>query len=137
MIDAVLSVRRAIQARLAADAALAALLGGPGRVHDQPPRGQKGLYVVHGDVEARDWSTGTDGGCEQRLALVVWAASPTESAAALAAAGRVGALLHDAPLEPDGQRCVNLRQTGLDVSRDARSGLLRVVVRLRCVTEQS
>ena len=37
MSDAILAMRAAIQTRLAADAALTALIG-PGRVHDEAPR---------------------------------------------------------------------------------------------------
>ena len=74
MSDAVLALRAAVQARLIADSALTALIG-PDRVFDEAPRAARGLYVVHGEVEARDWSTGSDRGCEQELALVVWAAA--------------------------------------------------------------
>ena len=135
MMDAVIAVRRAIQARLVADQVLTAQLGGP-RVYDEPPRAAAGLYVVHGDVGARDWSTGTEPGCEQQIELVLWAAKGSESAAMLVAAGRTAALLHDAPLSLIGHRLVQIRQTGLDVRRDAKTGLSRATVRLRCVTEQ-
>ncbi len=135
MMDAVLAVRRGIQARLVADTALIALLGGP-RIHDEPPRAAIGPYVVYGDVEARDWSTGTEPGCQQGIELVVWAGKRSETSVALAIAGRIGTALHDAPLTLNGHRLVNLRQTGLDVRRDLRTGLSRAIVRLRCVTEQ-
>ncbi len=135
MMDAVIAVRRAVQARLATDAGLAALLGGP-RIHDEPPRAATGIYVVHGDVDARDWSTGDGLGCVQVIELVVWAGKGSETGAALTVAARVAAALHDAPLAVAGHRLVNLRQTGLDARRDARSGLSRITVRMRCVTEQ-
>jgi hypothetical protein len=135
MMDAVIAVRRALQARLVADAELGALLGGQ-RIHDEPPRAAAGPYIVYGDVEARDWSTGTEEGCEQALALVVWAGSAGETAAALTIAARVAAVLHDAPLDPVGHRLVQIRQTGLDLRRDARTGLSSATVRLRCVTER-
>jgi hypothetical protein len=135
MIGAVLAVRRAIQARLVADAPLLALLGGP-HVHDEPPRAAPGPYVVHGDVEAEDWSSTGDIGCEQRLSLVVWAAKGAETRQALAIAGRVGEALHEAALALQGHRLVNLRQTGLDLTRDAKTGRSCATVRLRAVTEQ-
>jgi len=135
MMDAVIAVRRAIQAHLLADEALLALLGGP-RIHDEPPRAAAGPYIVHGDVEARDWSTGTEAGCEQRLSILVWAGRGGESAAALAIAARLAARLHDAQLEPAGHRLVQLRQTGLDLRRDGKTGLGTATVTLRCVTEQ-
>jgi hypothetical protein len=135
MMDAVIALRRAVQARLVADAELSALLGGP-RIHDEPPRAAAGPYIVHGDVDARDWSTGTEEGCEQTLSLVVWAGSGGETAVALTIAARLAALLHDAPLAPAGHRLVQIRQTGLDLRRDARTGLCTATVRLRCVTER-
>jgi hypothetical protein len=135
MMDAVIAVRRAIQARLVADTALVTLLGGP-RIHDEPPRAATGPYIVYGDVEARDWSSSTELGCEQAIEIVVWAPRSAETSVALAIAGRVGLVLHDAPLVPVGHRLVQIRQTGLDVRRDAKTGLSRVVVRLRCVTDQ-
>lgn len=135
MMDAVIAVRRAIQAHLVADTALVALLGGP-RIHDEPPRAANGPYVVYGDVEASDWSTSTELGCEQTIEIVVWAPRGAETSVALSIAGRIGTALHDAPLTIAGHRLVQLRQTGLDLGRDARSGLSRAVVRLRCVTDQ-
>lgn len=135
MMDAVIALRRVIQARLVADAELGALLGGP-RLYDEPPRAASGPYIVHGDVEARDWSTGTEEGCEQALSFVVWAGSGGETAAALTIAARLAALLHDAPLSPAGHRLVQIRQTGLNLKRDARTGLSSATVRLRCVTER-
>lgn len=134
MIDAVIVVRRALQAALLADAPLLALLGGP-RIHDEAPRAATGPYVVHGDVEARDWSTGTDLGCEQTIRLVVWAGKGSESGAALVIAGRLGTVLQDAALSVDGHRLVQLRVSGLDLGRDSRTGLSRATVTLRCVTE--
>lgn len=135
MIDAVLAVRRAIQARLVADGPLSALLGGA-RIFDEPPRAAPGPYIVHGDVEARDWSSGAELGCEQRIELIVWAPSGGETARALSIAGRAALVLHEAPIAPAGHRLVLVRQTGLDVRRDARTGLSRASLWLRCITEQ-
>ncbi|MGL4438319.1 MAG: tail completion protein gp17, partial [Bosea sp. (in: a-proteobacteria)] len=47
MMDAVIAVRRAIQARLVGDTNLNTLLGGP-RIHDEPLRAATGPYVVYG-----------------------------------------------------------------------------------------
>lgn len=135
MMDAVIAVRRAIQARLVADAALVALLGGP-RIHDEPPRAATGPYVVYGDVDARDWSSSTELGCEQSIELIIWAPRSAETSVALTIAGRVGLALHDAPLALTGHRLVQIRQTGLDVRRDPKTGLSRAIVRLRCITDQ-
>ena len=134
MSDAILALRAAIQARLEGDPALTALIG-PGRVHDETPRAARGLYVVHGEVEARDWSTGSDRGCEQELALVVWAAESASSRQALEAAGLIVAALDEAHLTPAGHRLVNLRWLSSRLAREPRTGLGHVTVRFRAVTE--
>ncbi|MGO4402948.1 DUF3168 domain-containing protein [Bosea sp. RAF48] len=134
MSDAVLALRAAIQARLTADAALTALIG-PGRIHDEAPRATRGLYVVHGDVEARNWSTGSERGCEQELALVVWAAQSASSRQALEAAGLIVGGLDDAELALEGHSLVNLGWLSSRLAREPRSGLGHVTIRFRAVTE--
>jgi hypothetical protein len=54
---------------------------------------------------------------------------------ALAVAERFDAILDDAALALDGHRLVNLRVTELASERDKDSGLTRVTLRLRAVTE--
>jgi len=132
--DPILALRAAIQTRLTTDAALTALIG-PGRVHDEAPRAMRGLYVVHGEVDAQDWSTGTEGGCEQELALIVWAGESASSRQALEAASLIVAALHDAALTLDGHRLINLRWRSSRLSREPRGGLPFVTLRLRAVTE--
>ena len=134
MSDAILALRAAIQARLMDDAALTALIG-PDRIHDEAPRAARGLYVVHGEVEARDWSTGSDHGCEQELALVVWAAQSASSRQALEAAGLIVRSLDDAELALDGHALVNLRWLSSRLAREPRNGLAFVTIRFRAVTE--
>ena len=134
MSDAILSLRAAIQARLEADADLGALIG-IGRIHDEAPRAARGVYVVHGDVEARDWSTGSGGGCEQDLGLAVWADESSSSRQALEAAALVVAALDDAPLAPAGHGLVNLRWRSSRLARDGVTGLACVTIRFRAVTE--
>lgn len=134
MSGAILSLRAAVQARLAADAALTALIGAD-RIFDEAPRALKGLYVVHGDVEARDWSTGTEAGCEQEFALVVWAGQSGSSRQALEAARLIVAALDEAALQPAGQVLVDLRWLSTRLARDPRSGLPNLTLRFRAVTE--
>ncbi|KPF65507.1 hypothetical protein IP69_17575 [Bosea sp. AAP35] len=134
MSDAILSVRAAIQARLEADADLAALIG-PGRIHDEAPRAARGVYIVHGDVEARDWSTGSDRGCEQDVGLTIWAGESGSSRLALEAAALAVALLDEALLTLSGHRLVNLRWRSSRLARDGATGLAFVTVRFRAVTE--
>jgi hypothetical protein len=134
MSDAILALRAALQTRLAADAPLTALIG-PGRVHDEAPRAARGVYVVHGEADARDWSTGSDKGCEQDVSLVVWAGESASARQALQAAACVAAALDEAELTLSGHRLINLRWQASRLARDARTGLPFVTVRLRAVTE--
>lgn len=134
MSDAILALRTAVQARLAVDTGLTTLIG-PGRIFDEAPRAARGLYVVHGEVEARDWSTGSDRGCEQEFALVVWAAQSGSSRQALEAAGLVVAALDQADLALDGHALVNLRWLSSRLAHETRNGLPQVTIRFRAVTE--
>jgi hypothetical protein len=104
------------------------------RLHDEPPRAAEPVYGVFGSVTAKDWSTDTDRGHEQDLALVLWAKAGS-SRSALLAAERLAILLDDAALALDGHRLVNLRVTATDAVRDKESNLTRVTLRLRAVTE--
>lgn len=134
MSDAILALRAAVQARLIADADLTALIG-PDRVFDEAPRAAHGLYVVHGEVEARDWSTGSDRGCEQEFALVVWAAQSGSSRQALEATGLIVAALDQSALALDGHALVNLRWLSSRLARETPNGLPQVTIRFRAVTE--
>lgn len=134
MSDAILALRSAMQAQLAADSALTTLIG-VGRIHDEAPRAARGVYVVHGDAEARDWSTGSDNGCEQDVALVVWAGESSSSKQALEAAALIVKALDDASLALVGHRLINLRWQSSRLGRDARTGLASVAIRFRAVTE--
>ncbi|MBD3844537.1 DUF3168 domain-containing protein [Bosea sp. SSUT16] len=134
MSDAILALRAAIQARLAADAPLIALIG-PDRIFDEAPRAARGLYVVHGDVEARDWSAGGERGCEQELTLIVWAAQSGSARQALEAARLIVMALDDADLPLDGHSLVNLRWLSSRLAREPRGGLPNVTIRFRAATE--
>lgn len=134
MSDAILPLRRAVQAHLSADTGLTALIGA-GRIHDEPPRAQNGLCVVHGEVTAEDWSTGSDRGCEQRFALVVWAGESASSRKALEAAARIVASFEGAALVPEGHRLVNLTWLSSKLVRDPKTHLPTVTLTFRAVTE--
>lgn len=134
MSDAILALRAAIQAHLAGHAGLTAAIGAE-RVHDEAPRAMSGVYVVHGEVEAQDWSTGSDDGSEQDVTLIVWAGQSSSSRQALEAAAIIVTALHDAALTLVGHRLINLRWRSSRLARDARTGLGFVSIRLRAVTE--
>jgi hypothetical protein len=134
MTSPLLALRAAILAACAGDPALGGLMGGAGRIHDEPPRGEDPLYAQFGPAELRDLSTSSDRGHEQDLSIVVWAV-PGSGASALAVAARMADLLEDSDLGLSGHRLVNLGVRALEVDRDRDSNLVRVTLRLRAVTE--
>jgi hypothetical protein len=134
MTSPVLALRRAIIDVASGDAELRTLMGGALRLYDEPPRGVEPVYALFGDVTAEDWSTDLDRGHAQSVDLVIWS-EKGGARTALMVADRFFAILDDAPLTLDGHRLVNLRVTELASIRDKDSGLARVTLSLRAVTE--
>lgn len=128
-----LSLRAAIHAALAADAALTALLGGA-RVFDVPPADADFPFVALGEAVVADWSTATERGTEHALTLHVFSRSGGR-AEAFAVAAAVGEALHDAPLALTGHRLANLRATTAEVRRESDGRTFHALVRFRAVTE--
>ena len=129
-----LALQQAVFAALSADAELQALLGGA-HVFDGAPRNAEAPYVHLGESEARDWSTATEAGTEISFAVVAWSRQPGRTEA-LAIAERVRMLLHDAALEVDGLRLVNLRHVATETARNEKPEGRRAVVRFRAVVEE-
>jgi hypothetical protein len=127
------ALQRAVFAALSADAGLQALLGGP-HVFDGAPRNAAAPYVHLGEMAARDWSTATDEGAEIGFAVVAWSRQDGRSEA-LAIAGRVRMLLHDAALAVEGWRLVNLRHLATETARAEKADGRRAVARFRAVME--
>ena len=134
MTSPVLALRRAILDAASADAELRSLMGGSLRLYDEPPRGAEPVYALFGDVKAEDWSTDADRGHAQSVDLVIWS-EKGGARTALMVADRFFAILDDAALTVEGHRLVNLRVTEITSARDRDSGLVRVTLRLRAVTE--
>ena len=129
-----LALRAALIARFAADAGLAALLGGTVRLHDEPPRGSVPVYAVFGDAEIRDDSV--DGAERHRHShAIAVIAQPGSVRTALDAAERMAALLVDAALPLRGCRLVTLRVRAISARRDTRTGEARATLTLEAVTE--
>ena len=103
MTGPVLALRAAILARLGADAALATLMGGTVRLHDEPPRSAEPVYAVFGRADAKDWSSDGSRGHEQAAAILVYA-KPGSALSGLQAAERMAELLDDASLALVGHR---------------------------------
>lgn len=130
--SASLALRKAIHARLAADAPLGALVAGA--VHDVPPAGAAFPYVTLGEAVVSDWSTATEGGSEQTLTLHVFSRQ-SGRAEAMALCAAVQEALHEAPLALEGHRLANLRATTADVRREADGRTFHGFVRFRAITE--
>lgn len=134
MTSPVLALRRAILDAAGADTELCTLMGGALRLYDEPPRGTEPVYALFSDMRATDWSTDQDRGHEQDIGIVIWS-ERGGAWTALSVAERFDAILDDASLPLDGHRLVNLRVTELSSGRDKDSGLTRVSLRVRAVTE--
>ena len=133
MSGAVIALRKAARARLAADTALTALLGGV-KIYDEAPRAAAPPYITFGDAQARDLSSVSYRGAEQVLVLQVWS-EQGGAREALDIADHAAALLDDAALTLDGHRLINLRLTALELTREAKGRFFRASLRLRAVTE--
>jgi hypothetical protein len=128
------SLRAAVRGALAADAPLAALLGGA-KIFDEPPREAALPYVALGEDVSADGSTATEAGEEHALTLHVWSRAGGHKEAHLIA-GAVLAALVDAPLALDGHHLANLRFLVADVRREPDGRTYHAIVRLRAVTER-
>jgi len=133
ILSPVLALRAAVHAALAADAPLAAMLGGA-RIYDAAPRGVAGLYVVFDGAVARDRSAGALRREGHEFGLTIWS-RPGGPRPALEAATRIRTLLDDADLPLTGHRLALLRVTREDVRRDPHSGLSQVRLMLAAITE--
>ncbi|MFC3692005.1 DUF3168 domain-containing protein [Chenggangzhangella methanolivorans] len=133
MSSAALSLRAAVRGRLAGDAALSALTGGP-RIYDEPPRGSLPPYVALGRCESQDASGDGAPAEEHALTLEVWSREGGLSEA-LRIADRVVRLLDDADLSLDGARLAGLAWRATEADRVAEAGLRRATLTFRAVTE--
>ena len=133
MSSAVIALRKAIRARLVADAALLALLGGA-KVYDEAPREAHVPYVTFGDALTRELSTTLYPGLEHFVVLHVWSIQGG-AREALEIAERINVLLDDAALTLDTHRLINLRFVALETVREDAGRFIRVALRLRAVTE--
>ena len=129
----VIALKGAILARLSADAALTALIG-PGRIHDEVPRGAEAPYVVFGDITCRDNGTVSDTGHRTDLALVVWSRHGG-TREALAIGDAVAAALDDVSLPLAGHRMIACRIPASETRGFPDKGLTRLTLRLSIVTE--
>lgn len=133
MSAASLALRAAFRQRLAADAVLAALLGGQ-KIYDEPPRGAVPPYVALGDAVARDVSGDSAPAEEHELAVEIWSAEGGLSQA-LKAAERLARTADGTALVLEGHRVASFDWIGTEAAKFVDDGLRRAVVTFRAVTE--
>lgn len=133
MPDSSAALRAAIHDALAADASLAAILGGP-KIYDEPPKSAAFPYVTLGEARVSDFSTGSEEGAEHQLTLHAWSREGGHREAHLIAGALLQAL-DDAPLPLAGHRLVNMRFAVADVRRESDGRTYHALVRFRAVTE--
>ena len=133
MSTAAAALRAAIHDALAADGALAALLGGP-KVYDEPPKSAAFPYVTLGEARVENFSAGSDAGEEHRLTLHAWSQQGGHRQAHMIAGALLQAL-DDAPLVLSGHTLVNLRFATADIRRESDGRTYHALVRFRAVTE--
>ncbi|WP_159730173.1 DUF3168 domain-containing protein [Methylosinus sp. Ce-a6] len=132
-VSPILALRRAMRARLAADASLLSALGGA-KIYDEAPRGAESPYVLFADTRWRDWSTPESKGSEQSITLSV-VSIQRGAAEALAIGETILALLDEAPLALDGHRLVDLRHQASETRREQNGRFARLDLRFRATTE--
>lgn len=130
--SAVNELLQAVHALLSGDAALTALIGTAG-IHDRRLSKAPLPYLVIGSIEARDYSTGTEAGCECVLTLEAWSASGRREAEEIA--GLVRGLLEDADLALTTAVLVSLAHRKTVSRREARTALFVAEMQFRAVLE--
>jgi Protein of unknown function (DUF3168) len=123
----------AVHARLAADGGVAALLGAPARIYDEPPPQPIFPYATLGEATSTPRDCAGGAGLEHGLTVHVYAryGGRPEALGVIAA---LRAALHDQPLTISGRRLVFLYATFADAFRlDQRT--THAVLRLKALTE--
>lgn len=133
MTSASWALQKAIHARLAADTAVTAVIGGQ-RIYDDVPRNPTFPYLTHGASTLKDWSTGTDDGHEHVVTLHAWSRGAGRKPVH-EILGAVETSLDQQALTLDGHRLINLRHEITDVRRDGDAETWHGILRLRATTE--
>lgn len=128
-----LALRRAIRARLVADASLLSALGGA-KIYDEAPRGAEAPYLLFAETRLRDWSTSGSKGAEQLITLSV-ISNQRGAAEAIDIGETVLALLDDAPLTLDGHHLVSISHQTSETRREHNGRFARLDLRFRATTE--
>ena len=125
---------QSIYAQLAGDAVLVELVGPRGFVDRLLPRPVLPC-VAYGEIDSRDYSTGSEKGEEHFLNIEVWSHEGGRKLAQTIAV-RILTLLDDAPLElGDGITLVSLFYRSSRSMRETKSKQFLTAIRFRAVTE--
>ena len=127
-------LQKAIFEALGANATLAALVGT--RVFDHAPANAAFPYITFGRTSVYDWSTGTESGTEHLFTLHVWSKAKGKKEA-LEIMELARGTLHDAALELEGHKLVNLRLEFSEARYDDRNEAHHGLLRFRAVVEES
>lgn len=128
-------LQKVVVARLSADPAILAIIGA-GRIFDRRITRAEPPYLVFGEAETRDFSTGDDdgGGSEHRFEIEAWTKQNGRKQA-VALADAVRAALHDRDLALEDATLINLRHERTVSRRVPKTGLHLARLRFRAVTE--
>ena len=124
-------LQRAVFGALAADAALAALVGA--RIYDHVPAKASFPYISFGRTSIYDWSTGTESGSEQLFTLHIWSKAKGKKET-LEIMERARVLLEDARLDLNQHNLVNMRLEFAEARHDEELALYHGLLRFRAVT---
>lgn len=129
----IIALRMAMLARLTADAALVAALGGA-KIFDEAPRNAEPPYVLFAEAQMRDWSAQLMRGAEQFPTLSV-ISTQRGVREALDIAQMIAGLLDEAPLALASHTLIDLRLLAIETKREQNGRFARVNLRFRATTE--
>lgn len=131
--SAVWALQQSIYQALAGNAEVVDVLGGA-KIFDDVPQSASFPYLTFGQSIERDWSTGSERGCEHTLTLHVWSQAGGRKQTH-EIIEKVRAALNDAPITVEDHKLVNLRHEFSEARRDEDGETYHGIVRYRAVTE--
>jgi hypothetical protein len=134
-VSPVIALRKAIRARLFANAPFVAMLGGE-KLYDEAPRGAEPPYALFAETQARDWSAQLSQGVEQFVVVSVISTQRGLKEAIEIGEAVVG-LLDEAPLALEDHALIDLRYVGMETRREQQGRFARVNLRFRATTERT
>jgi hypothetical protein len=127
------ALKEAIRTRLAADAAVLALLR-EAKIYLDPPRQAAFPYIAFAESNQRDNGTSSEDGHITELALAIWSRG-NGSAEGLAIADSVASSLSPPFVTTTGHRVINLVVLSIQPQPQKDADSWRTIIRLRVVTE--